>query len=230
MWSKYPSLSSYAYVANNPIMRIDPDGRDWYDFDENGNYTGKTEAEGTHRIRIHSVQKTESGVEYDSYSFVNFADPENDAADIDNGTINKLVFVSETDIQAMLQGQGAFDANKFSFAWNSQGGKNFDYSFTILPEKYHEANFNENNMKSNSLFMPEGDYTAHNFMNFGNYLWGATGYSVGLDYGELQIGAHLNSKLNSGRNGYASQWDSKDDQRSIVLGIYHAQQYNYRKK
>jgi RHS repeat-associated protein len=27
MWSKYPSLSSYAYVANNPIMLLDPDGK-----------------------------------------------------------------------------------------------------------------------------------------------------------------------------------------------------------
>jgi len=26
---KTPSLSSYAYVANNPILLNDPDGRDW---------------------------------------------------------------------------------------------------------------------------------------------------------------------------------------------------------
>ncbi len=31
----YLPVSPYAYVANNPIMRIDPDGRDWYDI--NGN-------------------------------------------------------------------------------------------------------------------------------------------------------------------------------------------------
>lgn len=30
----YFSFSSYAYVENNPIIRIDPDGRDWYSYQE----------------------------------------------------------------------------------------------------------------------------------------------------------------------------------------------------
>ena len=206
---------------------IDPTGMDWYEFDQNGNYKKKNEMEGTNRIVIHSVEKTKEGYEYDSYKFVDFADPENDAKDIDNGTINKLVTVSEKDMQSMLEKQGAFESGKFNFGWESQGSGNFDYSFTILPEKYTDANFK--NGKSNSLFLPEGDNTAHNFMNFGNYLWGATGYTVGFGYGEVQTGAHLNSKLNPNRNGYPSQWDSKDDQRSIIKGAYHAQTHNYRK-
>ena len=40
MWYKYPHLSPYTYCSNNPIMRIDPDGRadDWYEYkDKNGN-------------------------------------------------------------------------------------------------------------------------------------------------------------------------------------------------
>jgi RHS repeat-associated protein len=40
MADEYPSLTPYAYCGNNPINRIDPDGRDWYQFEnENGTKT-----------------------------------------------------------------------------------------------------------------------------------------------------------------------------------------------
>jgi len=39
MSDKYPSLSPYCYTADNPVVLVDPNGMDWYDFtDENGNY------------------------------------------------------------------------------------------------------------------------------------------------------------------------------------------------
>jgi RHS repeat-associated protein len=36
MSDKYPSLSPYNYCANNPVILVDPDGRDIWDVDENG--------------------------------------------------------------------------------------------------------------------------------------------------------------------------------------------------
>jgi RHS repeat-associated protein len=36
---KYPSMSPYIYVAGNPIMRVDPDGRDHWEIGKNGNAT-----------------------------------------------------------------------------------------------------------------------------------------------------------------------------------------------
>ena len=61
------------------------------------------------------------------------------------------------------------------------------------------------------LFLVAGDNTAHNHINFGNYLWAASGYSLGFDFSTLQLAAQANSLVNSRANGYDSQLDSKDD-------------------
>ncbi len=228
---KYPHISPYAFCGNNPVNRIDPDGRDWYVFNEDTKkFDRRIEMDGEHRMLIYKKEITEDGLTFDTYTFKSFADPIEDAKDIDNGLITQYISVSNKEIQSILESQGAFSSNMASFGWESQGGHNFDYSYSVLPYKYPHAEFNKKTMKSNALFLPEGDHTVHNFMNFGNYLWGATGYTVGWSYAQLQIGAHLNSRLNSKRNGYPPQWDSKDDQRSIVLGIFRAQNNNYRKK
>lgn len=102
----------------------------------------KTEMDGTNRIMIHTVEKTKDGYIYVSYMFVDFADPEKDAQDIDDGTINKLVFVGEKEMQSMMKEQGAFESGKLNFGWESQGGGDFDYSYSVLREKYPDAKFN----------------------------------------------------------------------------------------
>lgn len=79
------------------------------------------------------------------------------------------------------------------------------------------------------MFVVQGEKFVHNFMNFGNYLWGATGYTIGFSGGVLSVGAHLNSLLNPRKNCYSSQFDSKDDQLSIYIGVLHAKTHNYRK-
>ena len=99
---EYRSISPYVYCAGNPVDFVDPDGMDYYMFDSNGKYQEKIQAEGTHRILIHSTGTLESGEEYDQYTFVDFADPESDPEAIDSGEIDQLVFVSEEEISSVL--------------------------------------------------------------------------------------------------------------------------------
>lgn len=54
-------------------------------------------------------------------------------------------------------------------------------------------------------------------MNFGNFLWAASGYSLRIEKVILKIGAQYNSLFGS-TNRYPGQWDSKDDQLSIDRG------------
>ena len=77
----------------------------------------------------------------------------------------------------------------------------------------------------NSLYLVDG--VAHNPSNFGNFLLGAAGVSLGVHPMLLSIGAHANSLLFPQKNGYPSQFDSFDDQFSILSGALHAYQNLY---
>jgi RHS repeat-associated protein len=229
---KYSNLSGYQYGGNNPILNIDVNGDSTYRFDGNtGAYLGMFDLDAVGQIGSFGTMKTigkgKNKQEIWDGQYFDFADPINDTKNIREGQIEKIEFITESDIQSIMKEQGAFESGKINFAWQSQGSKKFDYHFTILNKKYPEAKFDGE--KSKILFLPVGEKTAHNFGNFGNYLWGATGYTVGFDFSGLQFGAHFNSIVNPGRNGYPSQWDSEDDQNSIKKGIYHAYKYNYRK-
>ncbi len=57
---KYPSLSSYVYCANNPVILVDPDGRDIITVDDQGNCSIK-EAEGDDVLMKGSESVTLSG-------------------------------------------------------------------------------------------------------------------------------------------------------------------------
>ena len=52
MSDKYPSTSPYTYCANNPVRLVDPDGRDIYEFDRNGNLINRIENKDNDIIRV----------------------------------------------------------------------------------------------------------------------------------------------------------------------------------
>ncbi|MBR5397225.1 MAG: hypothetical protein IK145_05170 [Bacteroidales bacterium] len=230
MAAKYVSMSPYSYCAGNPVNIVDPAGLDWYLFNEDGDYMYRIEADGEHRIVLANNHKDKQGNTVLTYDFFDFADPIHDPEDIDNGIINTIIRVSSEEVFSMLSSQGAFSKGPHSLAFESTRGDIFDYSFSLLKNVYAKnvLKIKEGNIQSNALFLPDGEKTAHNLMNFGNFLWGATGYTLEYPENVLLFGADVNSRLGGKRNGYGYQPDSPDDQLSITLGIRFAKKNQYR--
>ena len=232
---QYHPHSPYLFCAGNPMKFVDPTGKDNYRFDASGYYIGKEERRGKHQLVVESYDKRGNL----SINYYGFADPRNDPAAIDAGIITRLAFISESDIQSYLKSQGTFDPSikilDFVDASNSlstNASRSFDYSASVLSNPFGGESIN-GEIRSKYLFLPEGDKLVHNLMNFGNYLWGASGYTIGLPIPVLLIGAHANSfglfsPSNRGYNGYRPQFDSRDDQRSISAGAKHAINHSYR--
>jgi RHS repeat-associated protein len=238
---KYPQFSPYVYCADNPVKFVDPDGRKFVDFDENGNYQGIKKDNWWHNL-WHGTK----GRVLDSNGNVTqkfkFADPKGDIASLKAGEITKLIFVQEQDVYDMVHAAGAFNETNRDkpadfLSQEGVGGGKFDFSYTAIPEKYSSASSDPLNSPSPVLFLAGN--MAHNHMNFGNFLFGAGGATLGVHLGALRLGAHKNSRFpedaNGNRiqqgspnlNGYAPQWDSRDDQRSIKAGYFYARERGY---
>ena len=231
---KYTNISAYLYCHNNPVRFVDPDGRSYSEFDENGNYLRTIKDNWWHNFWHGRTGRIVDGDGNVTQSF-EFADPKNDVADLKNGTINKVYFVQESEIISMLSKAGAFNKeNKIANAdsrygyikQEGVGGGKFDFSYTGIPNQYPEASPAPQDHPSSMLFLVDG--VAHNHMNFGNFLFGAAGKALGLTSFELRMGAHWNSLVNSSSNGYRPQFDSDDDQFSIQMGVRHADQHGYK--
>ena len=216
---------------------VDPKGNDIYRFDCYGSYLGKDNKRGQHKIAVESYDEDGNL----SINYYRFADPKNDPKAIDAGEITNLAFVNESTIFDYLNSQGTFDSNVdvsvFVGASNSlstDSSHNFDYSSSVLSSTY-DGYLKNKEIRSKYLFIPQGDTMAHNLMNFGNFLWGASGYTIGLPISILEMGAQANSlgifsKNNRNYNGYQPQFDSLDDQKSIFAGARYAIRHNYRSK
>ena len=230
MSDKYPSLSPYVYCANNPVKLVDPNGESISEFDENGNYLRTIKDNWFHNTfygrKGHIVD--DDGNMMHEFSF---GDPEHDVQDLKDGKITKVIFVQEKEIKQMLENSGVFNSknktynNSFKNRYNyifeqGQGKGKLDFSVTEIPLLYRNA--------SKSLFLVNG--IAYNHYNFGNFLFGAAGATMGFSLFELRVGAHYNSIANPEKNGYRPQFDSLDDQNSIKRGFLYAQSKNYKKQ
>ena len=114
--AKYPHLSPYNFCGDNPVIFVDPQGRSYSDFDENGYYLRTIKDNWWHNLwhgRTGRILDANGSV---TQSF-RFADPKNDVKDIRNGTIDRIQLVQENEIISMLSKAGAF--NKENKVYNN---------------------------------------------------------------------------------------------------------------
>jgi len=242
---EFPSWSPYAAFGDNPIRNVDPDGRKFYNFNSNGDYTGTSHDNWFHNLFFKQGRVLDNDGNVTRQ--FRFADRKNDTRNIENGTITKLVIVTDNDMKTMVGRSGGFDhenktANR---SWGDRygyikaqgiGGGRMDFSVTQIPRMYPGVASSTplDESSDHALFLPPspkatGEY-AHNQMNFGNFMFGLSGQAQGFSLAELQYGAEYNSLFNPGTNGYDPQFDSRDDQFSIGKGFEYGQSYGYDKK
>jgi hypothetical protein len=219
-----PWESPYAYTGNNPVNRIDPNGLDWYIFDQaTGEYRHKQEAEGDHRMVVHSVD--ENGNEH--YRFHDFNDPVYDAKAIDDGEITRFENLSDATVDMLMEKSGVRSAeaqdHPMSYAAST--------STTWMDFGTYKNDQGKDQFNKNTLYMREG--RAYNIGDIGNYLWGMGMSELGISLGVARAGAHANNIWQGMRGGQIPQaynlgnnkqpmsqgfWDSPGDQRAIANG------------
>jgi hypothetical protein len=174
-----------------------------------------------------------------------FADPVEDVRQIKQGIIRYLRPVTEAEILKLLTDAGVFDYDKKT-ARTSWAGR-YDY-IEREGQGYGRLDFSEHPKGLKQIAKPETKYVkvvdglavvdvtpflfyvegvAHNWFNFGNFLFAAAGAALGFNIAEISAGAQYNSLFNGKKNGYSAQLDSEDDQFSIGLGYAYAKARHY---
>ena len=212
---KYYSTSPYAWCGNNPVNIVDPDGRDIYMFDPEGNFTGDIiEQEGEHMGRMYFSEN-----DYTDFSFNDPADAERlcleysdshwlFSGDVDQDAITSVVLINSNDISSLLpkmnnESQNILRALIYASKQSREGSLDF------VSQSHHFIQKNPN-----ALFLPmDGKNIVYNNFDFGNYLWGKSMNILNIPLNICILGAHIDNMIH-----HWGQLDSSADQRAISNG------------
>ena len=222
---KYYNISPYAWCENNPVNVVDISGNDTLWFDEHGNYSHTTTAEGEHvgcikmadgSVRpFHFINQSDADRFGDEYEEQYLFEPNKNP---DISPLNRVCLVSNEQIEQLMKESYAYPYPRlisWMYALIASCGGRLDYTTSVnsvIDVKDKKA-----------LYLPENSNIAHDPSNFGNFLWGHAMASLNIPYFEAVAGAHLYSMYDSyvKSEKQSFQLDSFDDQMSIMMGYFY---------
>jgi hypothetical protein len=225
MSDKYPSLSAYNYCALNPVMLVDPDGREIDVYDNNGKFV-KTIDDGKKEIfavlaRAEDVNGTDADILKNGTQFT-YNDPTVDrdltmnqgytVQIADMKQVGKDILKSGAASNSIKPGiAGLFSSLAFAYREGKKDGKLDFYSsaqqstpartLSVVTDKF-------------------GKSIAYNPHDMGNFMFGAATKLIGFPTNLAQFGGHFNNAF-FGRSDSNVPWtplDSPADQRAISNG------------
>ena len=206
---KYPGVSTYAYCKNNPVNRIDIDGRDDFFYNQKGEEINCKETRKPNNFYLEHVEGNKT---IDGKTYYQGASKESFFGDRGNEKIEMFEKVdaetmsSDEKIVATVDEHTRKGETEFGFLKNSPEGKHYDYKNTVLGP-----------IQENPIDNTKTAYLYHGILlnrnEAGNIYWGATAEKLGFGIPGTLLGVQIYSLINEGK------FDEKSEQNAIVRGM-----------
>ena len=210
------SFTPVNYCTNNPILFIDPDGKDKYHFDESGNIS-KIEKEGW----LKNTFKGHTGFMSDGTKFfISNHIAKHLYKDFSYGTLNSdpeanFGIITTIETPELLENQinlAMSDFKRTDYLPGLNLVKAFKESINMGQLDFSDA-YKYSKPKLTIINTSKG-LEAQNAHNIGNFLTGAAFYKLNINQEVGRLGAHLYAIFFQGH----LLGDSRDDQRMLVEG------------